>query len=67
MQRTRREDTGNKTLIIGITIAFIFLIIDGAMATFAASGGLAVLPAIALPLVLFGVIGAFMLLRTESL
>jgi len=67
MQRTRREDTGNKTLIVGVTIAFIFLIIDGAMATFAASGGLAVLPAIALPLIVFGLIGAFMLLRTESL
>ncbi|GGX60279.1 hypothetical protein GCM10011309_07650 [Litorimonas cladophorae] len=67
MQRTGREDTGNKTLIIGITMAFIFLIFDGAMATFAASGGLAVLPAIALPLLLFGIAGAFMLLRTETL
>lgn len=67
MQRTRREDTGNKALIIGITMAFIFLIIDGAMATFAVSGGLAVLPAIALPLVFFGCGGAYMLLRTESL
>jgi len=67
MQRTRREDTGNKALIIGITIAFIFLIFDGAMATFAVSGGLAVLPAIAFPLFLFGLAGSFMLLRTESL
>jgi len=67
MQRTRREDTGNKAQIIGITIAFMFLIIDGAMATFAVSGGLTVLPAIALPLIFFGLIGSFMLLRTESL
>jgi len=67
MQRTGREDTGNKTLILGISMAFIFLIFDGAMATFAASGGLAVLPAIAFPLVVFGLGGAFMLLRTESL
>ena len=67
MQRTGREDTGNKALIIGITMAFVFLIFDGAMATFAASGGVAVWPAIALPLVLFGIAGAFMLLRTESL
>jgi len=52
MQRTGREDTGNKTLIIGITMAFIFLIFDGAMATFAASGGLAVWPAISFPLLL---------------
>jgi len=67
MQRTGREDTGNKTLVIGVTIAFLFLIIDGAMATFAVSGGMGVLPAIALPLVGFGLVGAFMLLRTESL
>jgi len=67
MQRTGREDTGIKTLIIGITMAFIFLIFDGAMATFAASGSVAVLPAIALPLVAFGVGGTYMLLRTETL
>ncbi len=67
MQRTGREDTGSKTLIIGIFMAFIFLIFDGAMATFAASGGLAVLPAIAMPLLIFGISAAFMLLRTETL
>lgn len=67
MQRTGREDTGNKTLILGITMAFVFLIFDGAMATFAASGGVAVWPAIALPLLVFGIGGAFMLLRTETL
>ncbi len=67
MQRTGREDTGNKTLILGITMAFVFLIFDGAMATFAASGGVAVWPAIALPLLVFGLGGAFMLLRTETL
>jgi len=67
MQRTGREDTGNKTLILGITMAFVFLIFDGAMATFAASGGVAVWPSIALPLLVFGIGGAFMLLRTETL
>ena len=67
MQRTGREDMGTKTLILGLAIAFIFLIFDGAMATFAASGGLAVFPAIAFPLLIFGVAGSFMLLRTESL
>jgi len=67
MQRTGREDTGIKTLIIGITMAFIFLIFDGAMATFAASGSVAALPAIALPLLVFGVGGTYMLLRTETL
>ena len=67
MQRTGREDTGNKTLILGITMAFVFLIFDGAMATFAASGGVAILPAIAFPLIVFGIGGSFMLLRTETL
>lgn len=67
MQRTGREDTGDKMLILGITMGFVFLIIDGAMATFAASGGMAVIPAIALPLLLFGLFGSFLLLRTESL
>ena len=54
-------------LILGLAMGFIFLIIDGAMATFAASGGIAVLPAIALPLIVFGIFGAFLLLKTESL
>jgi len=67
MQRTGREDTGSRTLILGITMAFVFLIFDGAMATFAASGGVGVWPAIALPLLVFGIGGSFMLLRTETL
>ena len=67
MQRTGREDTGDRTLILGITMGFVFLIIDGAMATFAASGGIAVLPAIAMPLLAFGLLSAFLLARTEAL
>jgi lipopolysaccharide export system permease protein len=67
MQRTGRQDTGDKALIIGITLGFIFLIMDGAMATFAASGGVAINYAIIFPLALFALAGAFMLLRTESL
>lgn len=67
MQRTGREDTGDRTLILGITLGFIFLIIDGAMATFAASGGLAVGPAITMPLLAFGLLSAFLLTRTEAL
>jgi len=67
MQRTGREDTGDKALILGITMGFIFLIIDGAMATFATSGGIAVATAISFPLALFALFGAFMLVRTESL
>jgi len=67
MQRTGREDTGDKSLILGITMGFVFLIIDGAMATFATSGGIAVATAISFPLALFALFGAFMLVRTESL
>ena len=67
MQRTGREDTGDKTLIVGITLGFIFLIVDGALATFAASGSIAVMPAITFPLVAFGLFAAFLLTRTEAL
>ncbi|MGJ8563642.1 MAG: LptF/LptG family permease [Alphaproteobacteria bacterium] len=67
MQRTGREDTGDKALIVGITLGFIFLIIDGAMATFATSGGMAVASAIAIPLSLFFLLGAFLCVNTESL
>ena len=67
MQRTGREDTGDRTLILGITVGFVFLIIDGAMATFAASGGIAVGPAITMPLLAFGLLSAFLLARTEAL
>lgn len=67
MQRTGREDTGDKALIIGITMGFMYLIIDGAMATFAASGGVAPIWAISLPLVVFGLGGLHMCLKTESL
>lgn len=67
MQRTGRQDTGDKALILGISMGFIFLIIDGAMATFATSGGMGVTGAIAGPLVVFAVLGAYLCLRAESL
>ena len=67
MQRTGREDTGDRTLILGLAMGFVFLIVDGALATFASSGSLAVAPAIALPLVAFGLFAAYLLTRTESL
>lgn len=67
MQRTGREETGDKALIIGITMGFMYLIIDGAMATFAASGGVAPVWAISLPLLVFGLGGLHMCLKTESL
>jgi len=67
MQQTGREATGDKALITGIAGGFLFLIIDGAMATFASSGGIAIGAAITLPLVIFGLLGAFLCVRTESL
>lgn len=67
MQRTGREDTGDRTLILGITLGFVFLIVDGAMATFAGSGALSVMPAISMPLIAFGLLSAFLLTRTEAL
>lgn len=67
MQRVGRQDTGDKALIIGISMGFIFLIIDGALATFATTGGMTVMTSILSPLILFGVIGAHLCLRTESL
>ena len=67
MQRVGRQDTGDKALITGIALGFLFLIVDGAMATFAASGAIPPLYAITMPLVVFGLLGGWLLLRTESL
>jgi len=67
MQKTGREDTGDKALMLGIFTGFIYLIIDGALSTFAVSGGLPVAWAIALPLAIFALIGAFLSLKTEAL
>ena len=67
MQRTGRQDTGDKALIIGLASGFLFLIIDGAMATFAASGSMAVPTAISIPLISFGVVGTWLCLKAESL
>lgn len=67
MQKTGRQDTGDKALIIGLGMGFLFLVLDGAMATFAASGGMAVSFAVAGPIVIFGIIGAWLSLKAESL
>lgn len=67
MQRVGRQDTGDKALIIGISMGFIFLIIDGALATFATTGGMGILTAIISPLALFALIGFYLCIRTESL
>lgn len=67
MQQTGREATGDKSLILGIGAGFVYLIIDGALSTFAVSGGLSVGWAIAFPLILFGIIGGLLSLRSEAL
>lgn len=67
MQRVGRQDTGDKALIIGISLGFIFLIIDGALATFASTGGMTVLTSILSPLIIFALLGFYLCLRTESL
>lgn len=67
MQRTGREDTGDKALIAGILSGFIYLILDGALSTFAVSGSLSIGWAVVLPMALFAIIGGFLCLRTESL
>lgn len=67
MQQIGREATGDKALIVGIAAGFVYLIIDGALSTFAVSGGLSIGWAIAFPLALFGLIGAFLCIKSEVL
>jgi len=67
MQRVGRQDTGDKALILGISMGFIFLIIDGALATFATTGSMTINVAIISPLLLFALIGSYLCIRTESL
>ena len=67
MQITGREDTGDKALIIGIAAGFIYLVLDGALSTFAVSGGLSIVWAVVLPLAIFGLVGSYLALKTEDL
>lgn len=67
MQKTGREDTGDKPLIIGIAAGFIYLVLDGALSTFAVSGGLSIAWAVILPLAIFGLVGSYLALKTEDL
>lgn len=67
MQRTGREDNGDIALLVGLAGGFLFLIIDGAMATFATSGTLSLFKGISIPLVLLAFLGSFLILRTETL
>lgn len=67
MQKTGREETGDKALIAGIAAGFIYLILDGALSTFAVSGGLSIAWAVVLPLAIFGLVGSYLALKTEDL
>lgn len=67
MQETGREETGDKALAIGIITGFVYLILDGALSTFAVSGSMGIAWAVGLPLSLFALIGSFLCLRSESL
>lgn len=67
MQKTGRQDNGDKALLVGLALGFVFLIIDGAMATFSTSGSMSIPFAISLPLALLAFLGCFLVLRKESL
>ena len=67
MQRVGRQDTGDRALVVGVAAGFVFLILDGAMATFAASGGIPPAWAVVLPIAAFALLAGFLVVRTESL
>ncbi len=67
MQKTGREDTGDKALFAGIGVGFVYLIIDGALSTFAVSGGVPIIWAVFLPLAIFALVGGYLTLKTEDL
>ena len=67
MQKTGREDTGDVALILGIAAGFLYLILDGALSTFAVSGGFSIVWAVALPLAIFALAGGYLCLKTEDL
>lgn len=67
MQNVGRQDTGDRALVMGILMGFIYLIIDGALATFATTGGMSIAAAIISPFILFGLLGSYLCLRSETL
>ncbi len=67
MQRTGRQDSGDKALLIGLAFGFLFLIIDGMMATYATTGSMSISRAIIIPIVGLVLLGSYMVLRTETL
>ena len=67
MQRVGRQDTGDRALVVGIAAGFLFLILDGAMATFATSGSISPPLAVGLPLVATALLAGYLVSRTEAL
>ncbi len=67
MLRTGREETGDKALFIGLGVGFLYLILDGALSTFAVSGGIGIYMAVFFPLAIFTIIGSYLILKHEDL
>lgn len=67
MQRVGRQDTGTRAQVIGIATGFIFLVVDAAMSTAASSGAITPAYAVSLPIAIFALVSAYLIVRTESL
>lgn len=67
MQRLGRRDSGTKELIIGVGISFLFMIVDGIMATMGANGAVPPFVAALGASILLGAIGLYLWLSQEIL
>lgn len=67
MQRLGRRDSGTKELIIGVGISFLFMIIDGIMATMGANGAVPAFIAALGASIALAAIGFYLWLRQEIL
>ncbi len=65
MQQFGRRETGDDRLMTGIALAFGFFITDGVLKTVAEGGGVSVLMAIGLPMLLLYGLGIYMNLEAE--
>ena len=66
MQRFGRRETGERTMIIGIALGFVFFIFDGVFKTLADGGGIDMFTAIGFPLLGLFIGGTIMLLYAED-
>ncbi|MEM0985259.1 MAG: LptF/LptG family permease [Pseudomonadota bacterium] len=65
MQQFGRRQTGDRRLIMGIAIAFGYFILDGVLKTVAEGGGVSVMVAVGLPLLLLAGLGIHLNLNAE--